>query len=471
MEGWHVIERMRSMEARTHRRTALGPRCPGRPVAALAVAAALGGGVWLAAPADPASAAPSQITLAFTGLNGPFAVAVDANDDVFVADTGNNRVLELPAGSASQVTLPFTGLNGPRGVAVDAAGDVFVADFGNNRVLELPAGSAGQVTLPFTGLNGPFGVAVDAAGNVYVTDVGNKRALELPAGSAGQVTLPFTGLGLPTGVAVDAAGNVAVADSLSNLVLGLAAGSASPFSLPYFGVTPQGVALDQADDVFVAEFGDARVVEVLRAVTQVTLPFTGLNTPRGVAVDAAGNVFVADTGNNRVVELSTTTSEADLAITPPPDITTDATGPAGATVSYPLPAVADPDDASPPAPSCAPASGTVFAIGTTTVTCTAADADDANGPVSASFTITVTGAAAELADLAADVHGVGPGDSLADKVAQARADLAAGDITGACETLAGFIGEVTGQSGKTIPASKAAALIAAALQVRAVLDC
>jgi len=98
--------------------------------------------VWLA-PASPAFAVPSssQVTLPFTGLLYPSGVAVDSRGEVFVADTDNARVVELPRGSARQVTLPFTGLSNPWQVAVDTAGDVFVADTINSRVVELPHGA------------------------------------------------------------------------------------------------------------------------------------------------------------------------------------------------------------------------------------------------------------------------------------------------------------------------------------------
>ena len=70
-----------------------------------------------------------------------------------------------------QVTLPFTGLAATLTVwRWTAAGNVYVADTGNNRVLKLAAGSSTQTVLPFTGLNGPYGVAVDTAGTVYVAD-------------------------------------------------------------------------------------------------------------------------------------------------------------------------------------------------------------------------------------------------------------------------------------------------------------
>ena len=55
----------------------------------------------------------------------------------------------------TQVVLPFTGLDNPQGVAVDAKGDVYVTDSGNNRVLELAAGSTSQTVALFAGLNHP----------------------------------------------------------------------------------------------------------------------------------------------------------------------------------------------------------------------------------------------------------------------------------------------------------------------------
>ena len=88
----------------------------------------------------------------------------------------------LRPNASRQTVLPFTGLNQPCAVAVDTAGDLYVIDSGNNRVVKLTAGSSTQTVLPFTGLNQPYAVAVDAAGNVYVTDWGNNRLLKLPAG-------------------------------------------------------------------------------------------------------------------------------------------------------------------------------------------------------------------------------------------------------------------------------------------------
>lgn len=78
-----------------------------RPLAAGVLAAGLAGGLLVAGPAAASPAAAqfaSQVTVPFTGLNGPSGVAVDKAGDVFAADSGNNRVVELPAIAPLAVT-------------------------------------------------------------------------------------------------------------------------------------------------------------------------------------------------------------------------------------------------------------------------------------------------------------------------------------------------------------------------------
>jgi hypothetical protein len=81
------------------------------------------------------------------------------------------------------------------------AGGVYVADSGNNRVLELGAGSTAPNQLPFNGSTDSVDVAVDSAGSIYVS--GDHRVWKLAAGSRSQVELPFGNMRNPTGVAVD----------------------------------------------------------------------------------------------------------------------------------------------------------------------------------------------------------------------------------------------------------------------------
>ena len=96
-------------------------------------------------------------------------------------------------------------------------------------------------------------------------------------------------------------------------------------------------------------------------------------------------------------------ADNDLALTNmPANITTNATGPQGAVVTYTLPTVVDEDSPLPTA-SCTPASGSTFPIGTTTVTCTVTDSDDTNSPVSQSFTVTVNDTDLALSNVPANI--------------------------------------------------------------------
>lgn len=244
------------------------------------------------------------IVLPFNGLKDSYGVAVDGTGNLYVTDSGNNQVLELPKGANSQVVLPFTGLNKPFGVAVDGAGNVYVADSYNSRVLELPKKATSQVVLPFTGLKSPFGVAVDGAGNLYVTDFATKQVLKLPARSASQVVLPFTGLHNPGGVAVDAAGNVYVVDRVdpasatNGRLLKLPAGSSTqtqvsaPAAAQSTQCPSQPVAVDTAGSVYIL-CGDYRVYKLPTGSGSWTaLPFTDLGDDPGLAVDTADNLYL-----------------------------------------------------------------------------------------------------------------------------------------------------------------------------------
>lgn len=195
-------------------------------------------------------------------------------------------------------------------------------------------------------------------------------------------------------------------------------------------------------------------------------PASGSTFPLGATVvtctaeDAAGNV-AEETFTVSVVD---TTAPS---LTVPADITVDATSPAGAVVTYSASAFDIVDGSV--TPTCSPASGETFAIGDTTVTCTAEDA--AGNAAEASFVVHVSGAGEQVADLIAASTGVGPGSSLADKARQVQAYLDAGQIEDACGTLKAYLNEVKAQTGKKVTAAQAATLAAQVNQIRAVLDC
>jgi len=138
----------------------------------------------------------------------------------------------------------------------------------------------------------------------------------------------------------------------------------------------------------------------------------GFVMPRAVDEDATTPVVTCDHGSGSLFPLGPTTvtcQATDPDDTPstvtaafhvtvidtdlgmnfvPADITVNATGPSGAAVSYSTPRGVDEDGSNPPV-SCAPASGSIFPIGTTTVTCTVSDSDDTPSTRSAAFRVTV----------------------------------------------------------------------------------
>jgi serine/threonine protein kinase, bacterial len=207
---------------------------------------------------------------------------------------GRKRKRWIIAGAAALALVSAIGVSGYLGTRPSSASSKPVS---------------GQSVLPFNGIDfrlSPGGVALDKAGDVFVTSEGMYgRVVELPAGSSTPTVLPFSGLYQPQGLAVDNAGAVYVAD-FNNRVIKLTAGSNAQTVLPFSGLNyPEGVAVDGQGDVYVADRGNSRVLKLASGSNaQTVLPFTGLKNPDGVAVDPAGNVFVTDTDNNRVLELA-----------------------------------------------------------------------------------------------------------------------------------------------------------------------
>lgn len=176
-----------------------------------------------------------QVVVA-SGLSGPTGVAVDGSGAVFIADTGNSRVVKevladqqglcinidaCPAPTYTQ-SIVGNGLSRPQGVAADGAGNVYIADTGNNRILlETPTGSGyTQSVLVESGLSSPTGIAVDGSGDLFIANASSGEVVEetLSGGSYTESTVA-SGLNQPQGVSLDAAGDVYIADSGNNRVL------------------------------------------------------------------------------------------------------------------------------------------------------------------------------------------------------------------------------------------------------------
>jgi uncharacterized protein (TIGR03437 family) len=307
-------------------------------------------------------------------ISTPYAVCVDASGNVYFAENGDSRIRKVDTslnintvagngvagfgGDGSAATGAM--LNFPTGVAVDSSGNLYIADSLNFRIRKVASGNiatlAGNGILSYSGnggpataaqLNSPQAVAVDAAGNFYIADTANNVVRKVTAGGAittiaGNGAAGYAGdngaatsaqLNGPQGIAVDAGGNVYVSDTQNARVRKISGGNISTVAgngTPGFGGdngaattaqlnVPIGLAVDSANNLYIADFTNNRIRMVSAGGAITTLAGTGLSgysgdggpaaaaqltTPLGVAVDSSGNVYIADTGNNAVRKVS-----------------------------------------------------------------------------------------------------------------------------------------------------------------------
>lgn len=287
----------------------------------------------------------------------PFGIAVSADGTIFISDAGeSNRIRKLtPDGAVATFAGGVEGFadgpgaqaafNTPSGIALDKAGNLFVADTGNNRIRKIAPdgqvstiagdGVAGYVDGPASQarFDGPVGVAVDENGTVYVTDTYNDRIRVI---SNGQVNTVAGGNGpgyvdgepslarfdTPCAVVVTADGTLIVADTGNHRLRKITSdrqvttvpvafpGDANPADLR----RPMGLAVthdgflyitepDRARVVQIAPDGSARIIAGGGAGYADGLDGARFNQPAGVAIDPFGDLYVADSGNYLVRRL------------------------------------------------------------------------------------------------------------------------------------------------------------------------
>lgn len=124
-----------------------------------------------------------------TSLSQPKDMHVDKNDHMYVADTGNNRIVELDENGAfvRHITLAEEDvpLSAPQGVFVDNNGDIYVADSGNKRVLRLDRdgriireyGRPESRLIPDDFKYDPIKLVVDKRGYLYIVTLGGYQGL------------------------------------------------------------------------------------------------------------------------------------------------------------------------------------------------------------------------------------------------------------------------------------------------------
>ena len=257
----------------------------------------------VALPAQVITFLGAQRTVVSSGLSGPNGTAVDSFGNLYIADTGHNRILKIaPNGTQTVVSVAPLTLNAPLAVALDAAGNLYATDGNNNRVVKVPVG--GGAATAFASVFTPDGLAVDSSGNVFVADNEDGTIVKITSGGA---TSTFeTGLEDPIDVAVDAAGNVYLADGTLSSIVKFPPNGGDGANVGTSLTSIAGVAVDASGNVYVAESGEGTlIVEITPAGTQTTLATSGLDAATYFAVDSNYDLFIADNATNNVIEFST----------------------------------------------------------------------------------------------------------------------------------------------------------------------
>ena len=305
-------------------------------------------------------------------FSAPSASVTDASGTTYIADKTNNLIRKISpagvvttlAGSGSSGSADGTGaaatFNAPQGIAADGAGNLYIADTGSNKIRKIVISTGVVTTFAGTGASGylngtgssatfsaPTGLAI-YSGYIYVADAGNHKIRKIlisstvvtaVCGSSSNVSGNVNGsttatrFNNPTGITFDAAGNLYVADQGNNLIRKFVASTSSTLAGGGIGTAtngtgtaatfnaPSGVAADPYGNLYVADKSNNLIRKIDTSWGTVTT-FAGtiasghadgrgtaatFSTPTGIAVDPFGNVLVADQGNNLIRKITTYT--------------------------------------------------------------------------------------------------------------------------------------------------------------------
>ena len=291
------------------------------------------------------------------GLNAPRAIAAGNDNDFYIADSRNNRIMHISSdgtllnewgtfaaidyfgGPVSEADAlkqaPIGTFSEPWGVAVGPDGSVYVTDTWNHRVQKFtgdgkPVKIWGQYGQPVPELPesqssfwGPRGIAVDSRGHVLVADTGNKRIVIFD--SNGNYLSEFGTGGFdpgqfdePVGVAVGPDGTVYVTDTWNQRIQSFIADETGTFYSPYqqwdvnawIGQSLDNkpfIAVGSNSHVFITDPEGYRIIEFtangefVRTWGDFGNGNAEIGLAAGVAVDLFGFVWVTDAGNNRIL--------------------------------------------------------------------------------------------------------------------------------------------------------------------------
>jgi NHL repeat len=377
----------------------------------------------------------------------PRGLTIDKEGNTFIAASGDSKVYKVTASSGIITTVAGTGVasysgNGvqattamlktPSAVALDTTGNIYIADTGNNRIRKVTVSTgvittvagdgntaygSDNVAATSTSLSAPNDVAVDATGNIFIADTGNGRIRKVTASTGIIITIAGLGdimavyirestiateyyLAQPNGVALDSAGNVYIAGgildpcvfkvTLSTGMISVVAGTGPYFNgtYGYNGddilatkaklFTPKQVAFDASDNMYINDAGNYRIRRVSKSTGIITTvagtgsiglyyamkPYDGdggsailqsIYSPSGLAVAANGDFYFSNEYEYVVKKVTYTTGTPSSSVTAAPAVTPALTPSTPSTATAPTPSISSPSSSSSPSISKAPA--------------------------------------------------------------------------------------------------------------------
>jgi len=244
-------------------------------------------------------------------LSSPKGMCIDNAGNKYVADAANNKIRKV---SASGVVSTYAGsgsagsndgsalkasFNNPSDVVADQYGNLYVADASNHKIRKIAANGdvttyagsgtvgAGDNSSTNASFSNPTSLCIDKAGNIYVADMGNNKIRKI---SPQQVVSTFAGTG--------------------------SAGATNGAALVASFNAPSGIAIDDEDNVYIADTQNNSIRKISSDGTVTTLAGSSrghadgrgtnasFNQPQGINLDIMGNVYVADSKNNLIRKVS-----------------------------------------------------------------------------------------------------------------------------------------------------------------------
>jgi DNA-binding beta-propeller fold protein YncE len=252
----------------------------------------------------------------------PAGIAIDKNDNVYVVDTLNFRIIKFDRDGNIITEWGKQGsgegeFSSPKAITLDRDGDVYITDIKNNCIQKFD--SMGNFVAKFGGkdqFNSPCGIGVDRNKNIYVSDSGNRRIQILKSdGSSGIWSVGGEPAGISISSTVDGNDIIWVVNSFNHQVQkydingtlqkewGSFGSNSGQFQFPY------GICVDQDGNIYVADTSNNRIQKFNADGTflfawQAPESIGGLGNPFGVAVNSHGEIFISDQDHNRVIKLN-----------------------------------------------------------------------------------------------------------------------------------------------------------------------